>query len=190
MNILNKSIGRFPLGIWIAFIALMFTFLAWFMQAYSLINWEGAIKLGVQNESFSGDAAERALANVERGIALADMVWPLPIAVVASIGLLRKKLIGFVAGMMEFAICVYFPLFFAFQRWSTHRDVVLGALFLFAIPSLLGIVGLWANRTYFEQLTYKTELYGNVLHVVDRFFPSSKLCSRCGRLNAELTLTD
>ncbi len=46
------------------------TGLAWFMQAYSLINWEGAIKLGVQNESFSGDAAERALANAGRGIAL------------------------------------------------------------------------------------------------------------------------
>ncbi len=41
-----------------------------------------------------------------------------------------------------------------------------------------------------RQLVYKAELYGNVLHVVDRFFPSSKLCSRCGQIKTELTLTD
>ncbi len=41
-----------------------------------------------------------------------------------------------------------------------------------------------------RQLTYKAELYGNVLHVVDRFFPSSKQCSGCGNINVELTLTD
>ncbi len=41
-----------------------------------------------------------------------------------------------------------------------------------------------------RQLTYKAELYGNTLHIVDRFFPSSKMCSHCGNINAELTLTD
>jgi putative transposase len=41
-----------------------------------------------------------------------------------------------------------------------------------------------------RQLTYKAELYGNMLNVVARFFPSSKQCSCCGNINAELTLTD
>ncbi|MCP4396051.1 MAG: transposase [bacterium] len=41
-----------------------------------------------------------------------------------------------------------------------------------------------------RQLTYKADVYGNVLHVVDRFFPSSKMCSNCGHLNTKLTLTD
>ena len=148
MKILNKTIGRFPLGIWIALIALLLTFLGWLMQVYSLLDWEGAVKLGLQNGSFTGDAVERALANKERGEAIADMLWPLPIAIIAFIGLLRKKLIGFVAAMMEFAICIYFPLFYAFQLWDTNIDTVLGAIFLWAIPSLLGIIGLWANRKY------------------------------------------
>ena len=148
MKILNKTIGRFPLGIWVALIALLLTFLGWLMQAYSLLDWEGAVKLGLQNRSFTGDAVERALANKERGEALADMLWPLPIAIIAFIGLLRKKLIGFIAAMMEFAICIYFPLFYAFQLWNTNIDTVLGAIFLWAIPSLLGIIGLWANRKY------------------------------------------
>ena len=150
MKLLQKQLGRFPLGIWVALTALLLAFLAWMMQLYSLINWEGAIELGIQNESFSGDAAERALANVERGIALADMFWALPITILAFMGLYKRKVYGLIAAMMDFAICVYFPLFFAFQRWDTHPDVVLAALFLFAVPSLLGIIGLGINRKFFK----------------------------------------
>jgi hypothetical protein len=71
MNFLRKKISRYPLGIWIALVALILIFLAWLMQAYSLWDWEAAVDLGVQNERFTGDAAERAIADVERGIAMA-----------------------------------------------------------------------------------------------------------------------
>jgi hypothetical protein len=151
MKISTKEVGRFTIGIWIALVAIILTLLAWIMQSYSLLNWEGAISIGIQNESFRGPPVEQALANVERGIALADICWALPLTIIALIGVLRKKLFGLVAAMMDFAICVYFPLFFAFQRWHTHRDVVLAALILFALPSLLGILGLWTNRKLFIQ---------------------------------------
>ncbi len=148
MKALNKTIGRFPLGIWIALASLILIFIAWIMQVYSLINWEGAVKIGFQSESFTGDAIEHAMANVERGIAVADILWALPIAIVAFIGISRKKLFGFVAAMMELAICVYFPLLYVF-RSGTESVVVLGVLILWAIPSLLGIIGLWSNRNFF-----------------------------------------
>ena len=151
MKILTRGVGRFTIGIWIAFIALVLTLLAWIMQIYSLVNWEGALSLGLQNESFSGPPVEQALANVEWGIAMADIFWPLPLTIIAFIGMLKTRLFGFVTAMMNFAICVYFPLFFAFQRWHTHRDVVIAALILFALPSLLGILGLWTNRKLFIQ---------------------------------------
>ena len=150
MFLLQKQIGRYPIGIWVTLIALLLTFLAWMMQLYSLLNWEGAIELGVQNESFSGDGVERALANVERGIAMADLCWALPITIIAFTGVLKRRLYGLIASMMVFAICVYFPLFFAFQRWNTHLDIVLAALFLFALPSLLGIIGLGSNMKIFK----------------------------------------
>ena len=105
MKILTKGVGRYTIGIWIALVAILLTMLAWIMQIYSLIDWEGAISLGIQNESFSGDQVEQALANVERGIALADIFWALPLTIIALIGVLRKRLIGFIAGMMDFAIC-------------------------------------------------------------------------------------
>ena len=148
MKFLNKKFGRFPLGVWFAIVALVLILLAWIMQAYSVINWEGAVKMGFQTESFTGDAVERAIANMERGVATADILWALPVWIVAFIGILRKKFIGFVAGMMEFAICVYFPLIYTFRR-GTGMAIVMFILILWAIPSLLGIAGLWSNREYF-----------------------------------------
>jgi hypothetical protein len=150
MNNTNNQILKYPAGIWIALAALMMTLLAWIMQLYSLINWEGALELGLQNESFTGDAVERALANVEYGVALADMVWPLPLTLAAFIGIFARKQWGMIAAMMNFAICVYFPLFFAFQKWDSHPETAMLAIILFAIPSLAGISALWINRKTFN----------------------------------------
>ena len=77
MNVLKKNVGRFPVGIWISLVALFLIFLAWVMQAYSLLDWEGAVKLGLQNGSFTGDDVERALATKEKGEAKAKSLLDL-----------------------------------------------------------------------------------------------------------------
>ncbi len=41
-----------------------------------------------------------------------------------------------------------------------------------------------------EILTYKCNWYGRDLVVIDRFYPSTKLCSNCGYKNKDLTLKD
>ncbi|MBU9200046.1 transposase [Burkholderia multivorans] len=41
-----------------------------------------------------------------------------------------------------------------------------------------------------RQLSYKAALRGVQLHVLDRWYPSSKTCSSCGSLNEALTLSD
>ena len=41
-----------------------------------------------------------------------------------------------------------------------------------------------------RQLEYKTERTGAQLHVIDRWYPSSKTCSRCGRVKAKLSLSE
>jgi hypothetical protein len=151
MNILKKVIGRFPLGVWIAIAAFLALFLGWGMQAYSLLYWDSAVDLGLQNECFTGDAAEHAWAQESWGVAMADMLWPLPIGIVALTGILRRRFYGFAAGLMELSIGIYFPLVFAFQRWTTYPETVILAIILWTIPSLLGIIGLWVNREYFEE---------------------------------------
>ena len=147
---MKQRIYNIPVGICIAYIALFLLILAWCMQAYSLFDWESAVNLGLQNERFTGDDVERVWAYESWSVAVADMLWPLPLCVIAFIGLLNKRLYGFAAGLMEFAIGVYFPLFFAFQRWSTYRETAIIAIFLWTIPSLLGIAGLWINRGEFK----------------------------------------
>lgn len=93
------------------------------MQAYSLIDWENAVNLGLQNGSFKGDDLEKALAAKERGEAIADLIWALPINLIAIIGIFRKEFYGFVAAMMEFAICIYFPLFYIFQIGANEKSI-------------------------------------------------------------------
>ena len=41
-----------------------------------------------------------------------------------------------------------------------------------------------------RQLEYKTARTGARLHIVDRWYPSSKMCSRCGRVKAKLSLSE
>ena len=41
-----------------------------------------------------------------------------------------------------------------------------------------------------RQLEYKTARTGATLHVIDRWYPSSKMCSRCGRVKAKLSLAE
>ena len=41
-----------------------------------------------------------------------------------------------------------------------------------------------------RQLEYKTARTGARLHVVDRWYPSSKICSKCGRVKAKLSLNE
>ncbi|MBO3463658.1 transposase [Aetokthonos hydrillicola Thurmond2011] len=66
----------------------------------------------------------------------------------------------------------------------------------------LNVSGMMANRKlakaisdmgFYEfrrQLTYKCELYGSQLVVVDRWFPSSKTCSNCGTKKETLSLSE
>ena len=66
----------------------------------------------------------------------------------------------------------------------------------------LNIKGMVKNRKLAKQISdvawgqflslleYKGELYGCEIHLVDRFFPSSKRCSNCGYIKEDLTLKD
>ncbi|BAU07696.1 IS200/IS605 family element RNA-guided endonuclease TnpB [Fischerella sp. NIES-3754] len=44
----------------------------------------------------------------------------------------------------------------------------------------------WGN--FLIMLEYKGDIYGCEIHYVDRFFPSSKRCSKCGYIKQDLTL--
>ena len=91
---MEKVIGRFPTGIWLALAAMALLLLACGMQAYSLVDWDGAVELGLQNERLDGSDVDRALAKGDRGVALADMVWLLPLCLLALAGILMRRGFG------------------------------------------------------------------------------------------------
>lgn len=50
-----------------------------------------------------------------------------------------------------------------------------------------------ADASFYEfrrQLTYNTARTGSTLHVIDRWYPSSKTCSNCGAVKAKLPLSE
>ncbi|MBB6347621.1 transposase [Nonomuraea muscovyensis] len=54
--------------------------------------------------------------------------------------------------------------------------------------SLARAVSGTAWREFHSMLEYKAAWYGRTLVAVDRWFPSSKLCSACGTMRAEMPL--
>jgi len=150
---MKKLIGPFPIGVWIALIAIFLQFVAWGMQAFSLMDWDRAVDLGLQNDRFTGDVAEHARALESWGVAVTDMIWALPIGIIALVGIPNKKFYGYSAGIMELAIGVYWPLVFAFQRWNMFHETAIMAIILWVPISILGIIGLWYNRMIFVRHT-------------------------------------
>ncbi|NEP90419.1 MAG: IS200/IS605 family element transposase accessory protein TnpB [Okeania sp. SIO2C2] len=55
------------------------------------------------------------------------------------------------------------------------------------LAKAVGDMGFYEFR---RQLEYKCDLYGSELIVIDRWFPSSKTCSRCGTLKESLPLSE
>jgi putative transposase len=66
----------------------------------------------------------------------------------------------------------------------------LNAAGMLANRKLARVVSDAAFGEFRRQLAYKAAWYGTELVVADRWFPSSKTCSGCGSIHADLTLSD
>ncbi|MDA8073365.1 MAG: IS607 family element RNA-guided endonuclease TnpB [Actinomycetota bacterium] len=86
---------------------------------------------------------------------------------------------------------------------TTHATVVIEDLGVTAMTASAKGSGRWRgkaglNRAVLDaspgelrrQLTYKTAWYGSALVVADRWYPSSKTCSRCKAVKAKLSLSE
>lgn len=87
----------------------------------------------------------------------------------------------------------------AFQHELTTRLVLANSAIAVEDLNVKGMTGMQSLRkSLFDQrlstlrymLDYKSKLYGCLLHVVDRFFPSSKTCSSCGNVKDLLSLSE
>ncbi|WP_414584516.1 RNA-guided endonuclease InsQ/TnpB family protein [Scytonema sp. PCC 10023] len=76
---------------------------------------------------------------------------------------------------------------------KSHGTIVIEDLNVSGMMANHKLAASIADMSFFEfrrQLTYKCELSGSKLVVVDRWFPSSKTCSNCGTKKQTLTLNE
>jgi putative transposase len=77
---------------------------------------------------------------------------------------------------------------------AKHYDVIvvedLNVKGMLKNHSLAKHIGDAAWGEFVRQLRYKTPWYGSTLVVVERFYPSTKTCSRCGTVKAKLSLDE
>ena len=76
---------------------------------------------------------------------------------------------------------------------KNHSQIVIEDLNVSGMMANHKLAKAIADMGFYEfrrQLEYKCELYGSQLTVVDRWFPSSKTCSRCGTVKESLSLSE
>ena len=164
MDVLTVMLGPYPMGIWFVLAALLvgggvFTI---FGQALSLLSWDTALRLGLQEDSKqSPDPVERTIGAMSQGEALADVIVQGIIIVLAFAGILLKHPAGFVAGIAQSVIWLYVTFMVLSQRWMLYRwgvvkdmarlkHVTLPMVLFAGIPSVLMILCLVANKGFFS----------------------------------------
>lgn len=75
----------------------------------------------------------------------------------------------------------------SYQQIAIEDFHVKGMLANHCLARAVSDMGFYEFR---RQLEYKSQLYGNKLEIVDRWFPSSKKCSGCGALKKKKALSD
>ncbi|NEP37917.1 MAG: IS200/IS605 family element transposase accessory protein TnpB [Okeania sp. SIO2G4] len=76
---------------------------------------------------------------------------------------------------------------------KNHSQIVIEDLNVSGMMANHKLAKAVADMGFYEfrrQLKYKCELYGSQLIIVDRWFPSSKTCSRCGTVKESLSLSE
>lgn len=159
---MGRIICCHPLGIWIALFFMLFClFVAGGGQALSLVDWDLAFRLHLQeNDQHSTNLVQRVLAQVEWGVCVADVFLTLPLFAVGLAGVILRRRWGMIAGMMA-AICwIYMFVAYTAQRcglvfrggigqWSDYAGIIGAFALLCLVPCLLIIWGLAANADRF-----------------------------------------
>ena len=164
MKFLTKKAGPLPLGLWIVLFFLLVSGLAFtiFAQSLSFFAWDYALSLGLQEDSpRSADMVERTIGAMSWGEVGADVLVQTTLIILALIGILRRRLYGFVAGVTQATIWIYVTLMVPLQRiglydWGVVPDLSRARyvgpvmIILAGVPGVIMLICLVSNRRFFE----------------------------------------
>lgn len=165
MELLTKRIGRFPLGVWVVLVLLLTSglFVTLFGQALSILSWDTALSLGLQDDSpHSDDIVERMMMAISWGEAGADVLVQGTLIILTVVGIFLRRRFGYVAGVGLAIIWIYVTFLITLESIALHtwglvpdlsRAQHVGPLIgvLVGIPGVVSLVCLMANRAFFEE---------------------------------------
>jgi hypothetical protein len=149
--------SRLPLGIKVIVGFHIFSFVIWLLgQTFAIFAYDRVAEWGLQDPR---DLVDPIIVEVNRAIGLTDTLVMLPLFVVATIGLLRRRFYGAVASWLAFGMTIYWPvIFWCSQGFYAaagikHAPTPIGFILLPGTLLLIACWGSWylaRNRELFE----------------------------------------
>ena len=115
-------------------------------QTYSLVNYDIAVSLGLQESEEEVTKIGIAWA---KAFALGDTIAYIPLLVVGIIGLIKRKRWGFYCMLGSLAISVYWPvvnlsaIYFGVDDFALNPDKYISYSILLPLISVYGLWGMW-----------------------------------------------
>jgi hypothetical protein len=147
-----------PLGVKIIIGFHVFSFVIWLIgQTGAVVAYDTVAGMGLQGPRALLDPA---IVEVNRGIGLADTIVMLPLFLVATVGLLRRRFYGAVASWLAFGMTLYWPVVFWCSQGFyaeaeiNHQPTSFATVLLPGVLLLVAVWGSWClarNRELFQR---------------------------------------
>lgn len=154
--IMTQSAGL-PIGIKVIIGVHLFSLVIWLVgQTGAVVAYDTVAGWGLQD---SRALIDPVIVEVNRAIGLADTIIMLPLFVVATIGLLRRRFYGVVTSWLAFGMTLYWPVvFWCSQGFYAaagirHQSLSAPTIILPATLMLIAVWGTWylaRNRAMFR----------------------------------------
>lgn len=143
--------GRLLLGVKVIIGFHIFSFVTWsFGQSGAVVAYDRVASWGLQDPRALVDPV---IVQVNRAIGLTDTFIMLPLFLVATVGLLRRKFYGAVASWLAFGMTLYWPVvFWASQGFYAAADIRHAPTPAAAIllPGALWLIAAWGSWYLFK----------------------------------------
>jgi hypothetical protein len=141
-----KRTSGLPLGIKVIIGFHIFSFVIWFFgQTVAVVSYDIVAGWGLQDPRALIDPV---IVEVNRAIGLADTLVMLPLFIVATFGLLRRRFYGAIASWLVFGMTIYWPVVFwcsqGFYSSAAIKHSPIQLSFIL-VPGALVLIACWGS---------------------------------------------
>lgn len=146
------TLTRLPLGVKVIVGFHLCSFVLWLLgQSLAVLAYDRVAAWGLQNPR---PLVDPVIVEVNRAIGLTDTLIMLPLHLVASVGLLRRRFYGAVASWLVFGITLYWPVIFwtsqGFYAAAGIRHAPMIWTYV-ALPAVILLMAAWGTCYLFRE---------------------------------------